>query len=71
MTPIPQFTREEMQALVSKARTNAEAVVNQEWKWAFENLAHAASIVDAFIARSTNYQSQPTAPAAGKPTAAA
>lgn len=47
------FTREDMWALEGRAKRAEEAVLNPSWKRALADLAHAASVVDAFIARSS------------------
>ncbi len=53
ITPVDQFTREELQALITKAISHHDAVANKEWKLAFSNLILSLSTLDAFIARST------------------
>lgn len=50
---IELFEREELQALIRKARQNLNAVTNPEWKMAFENFIFACSVLDAFEARSS------------------
>lgn len=50
---IEQFEREELWALLSKARKNYDAVTNPEWKLAYQNFIFACSTLDAFIARSS------------------
>jgi len=47
------FTREELWVLESRARQAADDVLNENWKRAFQDLQHAACVVDAFIARSS------------------
>ena len=48
-----QFTREELWGLISRAGRLAGNVPNPEWRRAYEDLRHAASTLDAFLARST------------------
>jgi hypothetical protein len=48
---IESFTREELHQLKEKALRIRNAVVNEDWIKAFERLATAADILDAFYAR--------------------
>ena len=50
---IEQFERQELQNLISKARSIKIFVNNKEWLMAYENFIFACSILDAFIARSS------------------
>ena len=50
---IELFDREELQALIRKARQNLTTVSNPEWKMAYENFIFACSVLDAFEARSS------------------
>ena len=47
------FHREDLFPLIERAEILAKVTPNPRWKRAYENLAQAASTIDAFIARST------------------
>ena len=47
------FVREELWRIEQKARKNAQIVANPNWKRAYEDLAHAANMVDACMGRAT------------------
>jgi hypothetical protein len=47
------FTREELNRIEVRARRASRIVLNQGWKRALQDLEHAATVVDAFHARST------------------
>ena len=50
--PVP-FKREELKQTEKRAMIMADAVSNPSWKRAYQDLAHACNVLDAFIARST------------------
>ena len=45
------FERRELQELRERALQAANDVVNQGWKRAYEDMAQAANVLDAFMAR--------------------
>lgn len=47
------FNREEMWALIRKARKQRDITTNTEWVQAYDNFIFACSILDAFMARSS------------------
>ncbi|KKM68371.1 hypothetical protein LCGC14_1461500 [marine sediment metagenome] len=47
------FDREELQRIEVKAREASRAVRNEGWKRALQDLEHAANVLDAFEARSS------------------
>lgn len=51
-----RLEREELQALVSRAKSERDDVINPEWRLAYDSFILAASTLDAFIARSTVIQ---------------
>lgn len=51
-TPLP-FRRKELWPIVTRAEELSRLVPNPRWKRAYADLAQAASVVDAFLARST------------------
>lgn len=50
---IDLFERDELHALICKARTNLDSVTNPEWKLAYQQFILACSTLDAFLARSS------------------
>ena len=52
------FTREELVELLDKAQENEKAAISPDWKRAYQDLAHAASVLDAFMARRTVHEDQ-------------
>lgn len=53
-----QFVREDLFPIIERAKVLALVTPNPQWKRAYEDLAQAASTLDAFIARSTVNPSQ-------------
>jgi len=47
------FTRDELRRIEDRARYFADGVTNESWITAYLDLAHAANVLDAFLARST------------------
>ena len=47
------FERDELHAISRRARGRVREVENPNWIRAYEDLAHAANVLDAHIARST------------------
>jgi len=49
------FERDELHAITRRALDRSRDVLNPNWIRAYEDLAHAANVLDAHIARSTIY----------------
>jgi len=47
------FTRKELQALRDRAMSLRSLVLSPSWQRAYNDLAHAADVLDAFVARAT------------------
>ncbi len=53
------FDRETLFSIEAEARKASRDVVNEDWKRAYEELAYACNVLDAFVARSSVTPSEP------------